>query len=280
MKKNRIILIVLILSIITSIFSSCSTSTAPNIPDNGTTGQEILTPGGMAYIHYGWPTPLPAYWDNNHIGFYNFDIFLTIDVSPGVEGYYFWAHQFHFNQGNGGYIGLQTNGSIQSQQVGKMAIFSIWDALGAEPGAGASSEQFTGEGEGWSCRIPYEWEEGRTYRLRIWELCCAHEPWKDEWWAAWIMDTSTNQETFIGKIKVPAFWQWLDENSVAWVEYYGQVNGCDYIPYANACFKQPSADDGSFIPEKLTTEIGTTCTNASITPLENQGVTFETGGSL
>ncbi len=280
MKSIKIILTVLILSMIALIFSGCDTSTAPNIPDNETTEQEILTPGGMAYMWYDWPTPLPAYWDNNHIGFYNFDIFLTIIVSPGVQGDYFWAHQFHFNQGNGGYIGLQTNGSIQAQQVGKMAVFSIWNALGAEPGAGASSEQFAGEGVGWSCRIPYEWEEGRTYRLRIWELCCAEEPWEDEWWAAWIMDTSTNQETFIGKIKVPASWQWLDENSVAWVEYYGQVNDCASTPYAKARFEQPTADDGNFSPQKLTSVIGTTCTNAKITLMENKGVIFETGGSL
>jgi len=29
-----------------------------------------------------------------------------------------------------------------------MAIFSIWDALEAEPGSGSSNEEFTGEGEG------------------------------------------------------------------------------------------------------------------------------------
>ncbi|PKP58969.1 hypothetical protein CVT91_07575 [Candidatus Atribacteria bacterium HGW-Atribacteria-1] len=275
MKRYNFFILLLVYVLLLILLSGCSGSGYIPVPPQGQ-----ITPGGMAYMWYDWPMPLPVYWGGNHIGFFNFDIFLTIDVSPGIQSAYYWAHQFHFSQGGGGYIGLQTNGSIQAQQVGKMAIFSIWNALEAEPGDGATCEYFTGEGEGWSCRIPYNWVEGRTYRLRIWELCCAHKPWEDEWWGAWITDTFSDKETFIGKIKVPSSWQWLDNSSVVWVEYYGQVNDCDSIPYAKARFEQPTADDGSFMPQELTPVIGTTCTNAKITLLENQGVIFETGGSL
>jgi len=231
--------------------------------------QEPITPGGMAYVWYDWPQ-LPV------SGFYNFDILLTINVDPGVQSAYYWAHQFHFKNGDGGYMGLQTNGWMQGEWIGKMVIFSTWEALEAEPGPGASCECFTGEGVGWSCRIPYEWVEGRTYRLRIWALGVDEQ--ENEWWGAWIIDTSFNQETYIGKIKVPSSWQWLDDYSVVWVEYYGQVNDCDSIPYAKVRFEQPVADNGSFVPQNLTPIIGTTCTNAQITLLENQGVIFETGG--
>jgi len=88
---------------------------------------------------------------------------------------------------------------------------------------------------------------------------------------------STEQETFIRKIKVPGSWQWLDDSSVVWVEYYGQVNGCNSIPYAKARFEQPLADNGSYLPQNLTSFIGTTCTNTQITLMENQGIIFETG---
>jgi len=71
----------------------------------------------------------------------------------------------------------------------------------------------------------------------------------------------------------------MDDYSAVWVEYYGQVNDCDSIPYAKARFERPTANDGSFIPQDLTSIIGTTCPNASITLLENQEVTFETGGN-
>jgi hypothetical protein len=71
----------------------------------------------------------------------------------------------------------------------------------------------------------------------------------------------------------------LNNSSVVWVEYYGVVNNCNSPkPYAKASFEQPTADNGDFMPQELTSVIGTTCTNAQITLLGNQGVTFETGG--
>lgn len=265
MKKHIYIFLLIIYVLLLILLSGCSGNGYIPVPP-----QEQITPGGMAYTWYDWPQPSGS-------GFYNFDVFLTIDVDPGVQSAYYWAHQFGFKNGDDGYMGLQTNGFMQGEWVGKMAIFSIWDALEAEPGPGALSEEFTGEGEGWSCRIKYNWAEGHTYCLRIWEICCAEQPWEDKWWGAWIIDTSTGQETFIGKIKVPGSWQWLDNSSVVWVEYYGQVNGCNSIPYAKARFEQPTADNGSFIPQNLTSDLGTTCPNASIILLENQGVIFETG---
>lgn len=261
MKRYIYIFLLIVYVILLILLSGCSGSGyIPVLP------QEQITPGHMAYTWYDWPQ-LPVN------GFYNFDVLLTIDVDPGVQSSYYWAHSFYFKNEKTGYMGLQTNGYIKGQLVGKMAIFSIWDALEAEPGPGASSEEFTGEGEGWSCRIPYEWIEGRTYRLRVRAL--GNDEQGNEWWGAWIIDTSTSQETYIGKIKVPGSWQWLDDSSAVWVEYYGQVNNYDSIPYAKARFEQPTADDGNFSPQKLTSIIGTT--NAKITLMENQGVIFETG---
>jgi len=267
LKRNNNILLLPVYVLLLILLSSCSGNGYVPVPP-----QEQITPGGMAYTWYDWPQ-LPV------SGFYNFDVLLTIDVDLGIQSAYYWAHQFGFKNGDGGYIGLQTNGFMQGEWIGKMAIFSIWDALEAEPGdPGSSCEVFTGEGEGWSCRIKYNWVEGHTYCLRI-EAYGVDEQ-ENEWWGAWIIDTSTSQETLIGKIKVPDSWQWLDDSSVVWVEYYGQVNGCGSTPYAKARFEQPTADDGSIIPQDLTSVMGTTCPNTQITFLENQGVAFETGGSL
>jgi len=266
LKKNIYIISLFVCISFLIILVSCSGNGYAPIPPQGQ-----ITSGGMAYTWYDWPQ-LPV------SGFYNFDVLLTIDVDPGIESAYYWAHQFGFKNGDGGYMGLQTNGFMQGEWVGKMAILSIWEALEAEPGPGASSEEFTGEGEGWSCRKKYNWVEGHTYCLRI-EACGVDEQ-ENEWWGAWIIDTSTSQETLIGKIKVPNSWQGLEDYSVVWVEYYGQVNDCDSIPYAKARFEQPTADNNSIIPQNLTSDLGTTCPNASITLLENQGVIFETGGSL
>ena len=58
--------------------------------------QEQITPGGMAYTWYNWPQ-LPVN------GFYNFDVLLTIDLDPSEQSTYYWAHQFGFKNGDGGY---------------------------------------------------------------------------------------------------------------------------------------------------------------------------------
>ncbi|MBA7560595.1 DUF3472 domain-containing protein [Candidatus Atribacteria bacterium 1244-E10-H5-B2] len=263
MKRPGILFLLLICICLLMFLLGCSGSGYIPAPP-----QEQITPGHMAVIWYDWPQPPGS-------GFYNFDVLLTIDIDPGIQSAYYWAHSFYFKNEEIGYMGLQTNGCMQGEWVGKMAIFSMWNALEAEPGPGASCEWFIGEGEGWSCRKKYNWVEGGTYCLRV-EAYGVDEQ-ENEWWGAWIIDTSINQEIFIGKIKVPSSWQRMDDYSAVWVEYYGQVNDCDSITYAKARFKQPTADNGSFIPQDLTSVIGTTCPNAQITFLENQGVAFETG---
>lgn len=234
--------------------------------------QGNITPGGMAYCWYGWP------WISEK-GFDDFEISLTVDVDPGNQATYYWAHQFGFRDGDGGYMGLQTKGYKQGKCVGKMTIFSIWDALDAEPGPGASCEEFGGEGEGWSCRKKLNWIKGNTYNLSIRLEGVDLE--QNKWWGAYIVDTTASNETFLGKIKVPASWKGLDNSSVIWVEYYGKVSDCNSIPYAEARFEQPKANNGTQIPQKLTIEEGTTCPNAaSAIPLEDKGILFMTGNSL
>jgi len=99
---------------------------------------------------YDWPQ-LPV------DGFYNFDVFLTIDIDPGVQSAYYWAHQFGFKIGDSGYMGLQTNGFMQGEWVGKMAIFSIWGALEVEAGPGATCDLLLARMKGGVVEYQYEW---------------------------------------------------------------------------------------------------------------------------
>lgn len=264
MKRVKALLLILLISILLSCLSGCAGDGYIPEPPQGN-----LTPGGMAFYWYDWPQVSDK-------GFDDFEVSLTVDIDPGIKSYYYWAHQFSFENGDGGYMGLQTNGCMQGQWVGKMAIFSIWDALDAKPGPGASFERFTGEGEGWSCRKKYNWVEGHTYGLRI-EKEEVDEK-QNRWWGAYIIDTTTGEETFLGRIKVPASWKGLDASSIVWVEYYGKVYNCNSILYAEARFEQPTANSGSYVPKEFTIEKGTACPNAtSITSLENKGVLFKTG---
>lgn len=193
-----------------------------------------ITPGGMLYIQPVWPE-LPS---NQSIGFYNYDVDLTINEDPGENSSYFWANQFHFLDGDGGWIGLQTNGFMQGRWIGKMALFSIWQALEADPGPDSICESLD-DGKVFSCFMPYQWQKGHTYKLRVWVLDTDSSG--NEWWGAWIGDELTNKSVYLGKILVPASWQWLDW-SIAWVSYYGFVSSCQDIPYAHATFSSFNAN--------------------------------------
>ncbi len=60
---------------------------------------------------------------------------MTPEIDPGPNATYFWAHQFGLVGGEGGYLGLQTKGNRADGSLGKLAIFSLWDATGSD-GAG------------------------------------------------------------------------------------------------------------------------------------------------
>jgi hypothetical protein len=109
-----------------------------------------------------WLPNLPAE------GFFNIDGYITPvnepTVGPGqVQFAYFYSSQFGIVDGDGGYIGIQTDGN------GKRAIFSIWGANGAQCAdvAGAICQPFTGEGDGYQTLVPYEWVPGHRYRTRV-----------------------------------------------------------------------------------------------------------------
>lgn len=156
---------------------------------------------------------------------YNFDIDIEITDSPENDAQVlFWAHQFGFIDGSGGYIGLQVVGSQ------KKAIFSIWGAITGEPG-----HMIDEYGSVWSIVVDYNWKLGQKYRLRIWEL--EVEPSGDEWWLGSVYDYTTGTDFIIGKILVPASWGWLTSYSITWTEYagYDYYDSSD-IPYTRAVF--------------------------------------------
>ena len=192
---------------------------------------------------------------------------LEPEIDPGVDTTYFWAHQFRLVGGEGGYLGLQTKGNRADGSLGKMAIFSVWDAVGAE----GRGPPFGNEGSGWSCRIPYLWEAGRAYRLRVWTPGAS-------WWAASVVDDAGGREHEIGRIRVPEAWGGLDAWSVMWTEYYGgPLAQCSDMPYSRVVFHTPTADEGQVGPARSHSHIGNgTCPTSRIETLPH-GVRHEMG---
>jgi len=225
-----------------------------------------VTPRGT-YTEWWWP-PSPTIARTLPRGYGDFEHVLVPEIDPGPGSTYYWAHQFGLVGGRGGYLGLQTDGHRFDGSVGKMAIFSIWDALSAE---GVASGRFGGEGEGLSCRVPYLWEAGHGYRLRVWTV----EP---GWWAASVTDEETGIETEIGFIRVPGDWRQLDTWSVMWTEYYGgPLASCADLPHSKVIFSVPTADRGSVQPDRSVHRLGEgTCDGSATEPVRG-GVRHEMG---
>jgi hypothetical protein len=160
----------------------------------------------------------------------------TIEEEPVAGSSWFWAQQFFFDgTTQGGYIGVQANGILGGQVVGKMMIGSIWDAIEATPGPSGSCEPFGGEGVGYSCRLPFEWRENITYRMVVRESA-------EDWWSIIMIDPTTNTETLLGDIHVPAEYGRIRPPTAGFAEYYGTVESCETLPHAVALLHAPTAD--------------------------------------
>ena len=203
------------------------------------------TPRGT-YTEWRWP-PSTSFARTLLAGYKSFEHVLVPEIDPGPDSTYFWAHQFRLIGGEGGYIGLQTKGDRADGSQGKIAIFSIWDAVEAE---GPGTVRFSGEGTGWSCRIPYQWEAGRAYGLKVFTP-------GGGWWGAKVRDEATGEVKELGGILVPEHWRGLDTWSVMWTEYYGpQLNSCSDLAYSSVIFGVPTADDGEVKPAGSHSHLG------------------------
>lgn len=210
------------------------------------------------YTNWTWPDP-PAVAGGDRGrpgGFSRFSHTVRPQVDPGEHTTYFWSHQFGLAGGEGGYLGLQTRGNRVDGSAGRMAIFSIW---GAEAGDGPGAMRFSGEGSGWSCRMPYRWAAGHLYVLTVADA-------GGGWWEATVRDEEGGPEESIGRIRVPAHWGGLGTWSSMWTEYYGgAITRCRDLPYSDVVFGTPTADPGGVSPRGRENRLGTgTCDNSSV----------------
>jgi hypothetical protein len=200
---------------------------------------------------------------------------LTVLRDPG-QTTYFWAHQFSFQRGDVGYFGLQAHDLRDDGTTGRLAVFSIWSAVGCadNPGChgGVEGARF------WTCRLAYDWVAGRAYRLRVARSDRA-------WWSASVTDRDSGSETLVGSIRVRRRWGGLDlaaRGSSVWTEFYGAnapggVASCDLIPHATVRFGVPAADDSTLPAVGRTNHLGPgECANSRVGDVDG-GVVHEMG---
>ncbi len=186
-------------------------------------------------------------------GYYNLDSHITVFTHEGAAtAGYFWSQQFAFTNGDGGYMGLQTNGrNNNNDRLPRSAVFSMFDnqasvARGVVSADDTRCKNFVtsgGDGTFVSCIVPFDWSEGKEYRLRIWMH--GDPTASTRRWSAWVQDTATGAETLIGSIDVPKDWGWLNTFASSFVEYFGPaIARCADIPYTFARWRNITANNG------------------------------------
>jgi hypothetical protein len=188
---------------------------------------------------------------------------VTIRTDPSPDGY-FWAHQFGFGGGEQGYCGLQTH---NAELGGKIAIFSVWSALGADGPEHAG--RFGGEGTGFTARIRYEWQVDVPYRLTV-ERTASDDA--GAWWRAQVADPTTEVVATVGSILVPAQWDGLAATSVMWSERYaGPLRTCADIRHSVVELTDPTADGTTALGFHHHLAVPETCPNSRIDALASGG---------
>jgi hypothetical protein len=190
---------------------------------------------------------------------------VTPETDPSPDGY-FWSHQVAIVGGSAAYAGLQTMGA---EPAGKIAIFSVWEALGAEGPVYAAP--FGGEGEGWSVRIPFAWEVAGTYRFVLGATDSG---------SGW---SCTVDSQLIGTIAVDPRWRGLDSTSIMWTERYaGPMRSCADIAHASVVFGEPAAEDGVVRPLTHRNHLGQPvgCPGSSVEDVDGRAVRHVMGARL
>lgn len=206
-------------------------------------------------------------------GFYNMDMHITWHKEPDVRAMGMYAQfAFWFQTGTVGYTGLQ-----QDSIEGKKAIFSIWDSGKAQTSFPASDkcQRFGHEGTGTMCIIPFQWKAGHEYKMRVWRLADSYNG-STEKWGGWVIDYTSGEETLIGIIEVQNSaglkgYGGLSGAAYGVTEYYGGANPegltmrCDQLPYFGVTWNGPFANNGSVLPDYVSTSYktneGTHCPN-------------------
>ena len=216
-----------------------------------------------------WWSPPPTIYRTMPAGFASFEHVVLPEIDPGAGARFEFAHEFKLVGGAEGMMSLATGSDVDATPP-KIAVFSIRGAVSAESGGTGSALP---DGLAWSCRIPYPWEAGRPYGMRVWTDAPG-------WWSSAVRDQATGTEILIGRIRVPDDWRRLAGWSVSATRYQGRPLAlCDHLPECQVAYREPTADDGKVRPLRHENHLGEgTCETSRMADV-SQGVRHGMGTS-
>lgn len=222
-----------------------------------------LTPGGLVYAQ--------AFWGDTGKPMAENRMKIRVTEYPGDTSEYFWSQQFFYAGSNeGGYVGIQTGGLQKGRRIGKKLIFAVWNVTQAEPGKGAVCEPFTGEGDGMTCSIAYDWKAGDEYIARV--------KITGKKLMGTITESKTGKVFTIGRMPLAKTYHSLSHGSLIWIEYFGDSASCQATPLQRATFTPDLSDGLNGRISNVT--FGKKCFNANGSIAEDsQSIVFTTGAS-
>jgi len=181
-----------------------------------------FTPGGITDITVLSKTP-------GAFSTITYDFKVSSLPAAQSGSYYYWALQFGFtNSPDGGYVGFQNNGNLVTQQnVGQVANFAVWGATSGTAGPHGEGGDFGNEGTGYRTPSRYAFSVGITYRVRLAEVGNSV--------SAYILNTQTSVETFIGSITTGNRGK-LTGEVVLFSEVYNQVQSAASVASADVTY--------------------------------------------
>lgn len=167
-------------------------------------------------------------------GYYNYDHSIKPITDPGANSHYFWSISYYIQSTQGqGYMGLQTDVLVNGQNLGKGLVVALWGASNAISGGDNAGIHPNTDGDpGRSIYMPYIWEAGSAYRMRVWAALPGWKPIPDFnddnglWWKYFIRNEATGVDTYIGSLYYPVK-SYLANSSIVWTEFYESLHRDD-----------------------------------------------------
>jgi hypothetical protein len=179
-------------------------------------------PTGIISVPYKLPHPAKNGYDS-------LTFTIRIDEAPNKERSFYYAMQFKFIDGNGGYIGIQPRGEEKG-----LAIFSLFGKGGTPV-----SEHCRGGadgGSGVSCSKAFAIDYGTDYYLDL-----VRDKDDKSVWRGFIKNVKTGEKLEIGAFKPKATSKGLAGSNGGFVEYFPAISDCSEIPHTKGFFGHPSA---------------------------------------
>lgn len=201
----------------------------------------------LTYTDWTWPSAVDS-----------MEFEIMVETQARSDGY-FWAHEFDFVGGSGGFLGIQQRGGYQAEppngqvDIANMVVFWISGGqLAAELGDIAFPEARTHlrDDQWWTINARYDFRPCRSYWLRVGRQ--GTDPSGNLWYGAWIRDGESGASTFIGRILVRAALGQLAPLSSMFSNRVipAVATSCSTPEPASVQFGVPFGGDGSVRPSR------------------------------